>query len=137
MEYVGENGIQDLRQRVFKRRGQVVLDAQGQAVLAFDPPIILDREPFVQLTPRILSGSGKVACNVLLDTFTTNESGAYTGVTIEGARLADKLPTLQPVSGALLTNAITAINNIVTALSGFKPLDDGAANGVAVDWQAT
>lgn len=136
MDYVGENGIQDLRQRVFKRRGQATLNAQGRAILVFDPPITMNREPYVQLTPRVATGANPVICNLVVGSFTM-ANGAYTGVTIKGARLADKLPTLQPVSGALLTNAITAINAIVTALSGFKLLDDGAANGVVVDWLAT
>lgn len=143
MPYNGEDGINDLRARVPKRRGQVSLGAAGTATITFTPPIEMtwapSREPFMQLTPRIGSSDNPVICNVVDGTFTTNAQGAFTGVTIKGGRMAAALPTLTPLSGALtlITQVITGVNAIVTALTGFKLIDPALVSGVKIDWQAS
>lgn len=135
MEYISEGGIQDIRNRVYKRRGVVTLNAQGTATIAFDPPIISSREPFIQVTPATATNTDIAIVNMVPSTFTTNASGAYTGVTIRGARVVGKLPTINAVSG-LLGAVITGVNNIVTALSGFQLIRTDQATGVAVYWMA-
>lgn len=135
MEYEGEGGIQDIRNRIYKRRGQVTLNAQGTATIAFDPPIILERQPFILLEAATATNTDLAIANRVPGTFTTNASGAYTGVTIRGARVVGKLPTLTAVSG-ILTSVITGVNAIVSALSGFTLVRTDQATGVAVDWMA-
>lgn len=143
MPYNGEDGINDLRARVPKRRGQVALGAAGTATITFNPPIEMtwapSREPFMQLTPRIGSSDNPVICNVVDGTFTTNAQGAFTGVTIKGGRMAAALPTLTLLSGALtlITQVVTGVNAIVTALTGFKLIDPTLVSGVKIDWQAS
>ena len=123
MEYVGEGGIADIRNRLFKRRGRVTLGANGSTVIPFDPAIILPREPYVSLTARIGAGGKPVAVNVVDGTFTTDGTGAYTGVTIQGARTQD------------LPGGLTALN-ITVSLSGRKVTETGSLSGVNVDWMA-
>ena len=137
MEYAGEGGIPDIRARLPKRRGQVTFNTSGTATIVFDPPISLNREPFVQLTPRIAPMSAEMVIANLVDgSFTTNAQGLYTGVQIKGGRLRATLPTLGVVSG-LLTAVITGVNAIVTALSGLSLVNSTTINGVKVDWQAS
>lgn len=123
MEYVGEGGLNDIRNRIYKRRGQAVLNSTGQATISFSPPIIMDREPYLQLTPRIASGANPVIANIVDGTF-TQSGGAYTGVTIQGQRAQD------------LPGGLTAIN-IVVSLNGRKVVEKDSLNGVKVDWLAT
>ena len=143
MPYNGEDGINDLRARAPKRRGQVTLNAAGTATIEFNPPIentwAPSRQPFMQLTPRVGANDAPVICNLVDGSFTTNAQGAFTGVTIKGGRMAVALPTLTPLSGALtlITQVVTGVNAIVTALTGFKLIDPALVSGVKIDWQAS
>lgn len=117
MEYLGEGGLNDIRSRIFKRAGQVTLDSNGEAVIAFGNTVILDREPYVNLTARIGAGEMPVIANIIDGTFTTDANG-YTGVTIRGARLRE-LPATIP---------------LVSALAQFRVWDESDASGVKIDW---
>ena len=137
MEYVGEGGLQDIRARIFKRRGQVALNASGLATITFDPPIQLPREPFMQLTPRVTPSSAeKVIVNLVDGSFVTDGSGAYVSVQITGGRIRASLPVMGAVSG-LLTAVITGVNAIITALRGLVLVNPANVSGTKVDWQAS
>lgn len=118
MEYPGEGGFADIKTRVFKRTGQVTLDANGEATISFDPPVILGRDPYVNLTARISSGQNPVETNLIDGTFTTNGDGNYTGVSIQGARLRP------------LPNPLTLLSQLL----GFQVWQKTDASGVKVDW---
>lgn len=122
-EYVGEGGLNDIRDRIFKRRGSVTLNSTGDATIVFDPPIIMDRAPYVELQPWIALGANPVVANPVVGTLTTNASGAYTGVSIKGARTQD-LPT-----------GLTSVN-VSASLAGRKVTENATVNGVRVDWLA-
>lgn len=141
--YTGEDSLNDLKARAPKRRGQVMLGTAGTATITFDPPIdttkLGNREPFMQLTPRVGTADNVVICNVVEGSFTTSAAGMYTGVTIKGGRMTATLPTLTALSGALtlVTQVVTGVNAIVTALTGLKLYDPSVVNGVKIDWQAS
>lgn len=141
--YTGEDSLNDLKARSPKRRGQASLGAAGSVTLTFNPPIDMtgqaNREPFMQLTPRVATGDNVVICNVVDGSFTTSSAGIYTGVTIKGGRMTAALPVLTPLSGALtlVTQVVTGVNAIVAALTGLKLYDPSAVSGVKVDWQAS
>lgn len=141
--YNGEDGLNDLKSRAPKRRGQSSLGAAGTATITFNPPIDMtnqaNREPFMQLTPRVATGDNVVICNVVDGSFTTSSAGIYTGVTIKGGRMTATLPVLTPLSGALtlVTQVVAGVNAIVAALTGLKLYDPAAVSGVKIDWQAS
>lgn len=120
MDYVGEGGLNDIRSRIFKRTGQVSLNSSGEAVIDFGSPIILARQPYVNLTAEIGASEAPVIVNIIDGTFTTNGDGNYTGVTIKGARMRG------------LPNPLT----LLSALVGFETWTGSAASGTKVDWMA-
>lgn len=138
-EYTGEGGLPDIRSRLPKRRGQVAFNASGMATITFDPPISLAREPFVQLTPRVIPSTAEMVIANLVDgSFTTNAAGMYTSVQIKGGRLRASLPTINPLGAVtLLTQVVTGVNVIVTALTGLTLVNSTTINGTKVDWQAS
>lgn len=136
MDYLGEGGLPDIRDRLPKRRGSVTLDASGNGTIQFLPPILLARDPFIQLTPSINSGEDPVIANRIRGSFVKNSAGAYVSVQIKGGRMRGNLPQIFAVSG-LLTAVITGVNNIVTALTGLTLINYGTATGVVIDWQAS
>lgn len=138
LEYIGEGGISDIRERIFKRRGQATLDGGGMATISFVPPIQLPRQPYIQVTPRIAANAETVICNVVEGTFTTDAQGSYTGVTIKGGRIRGNMPTITPLGVfTLVGSLVTALNNIFASLSGLAIVNSGSVNGVKVDWLAS
>lgn len=124
-EYPGEGGAADTKARIFKRGGQVVLDSDGVSDVVFDPPIMLEREPYLVLTPRVTSSSaGLLAANVVDGSFTMNPEGRYTGCQITAARITKALP-----EGMLSID-------VHIKLSGKKVQDKNDVTGEKVDWLA-
>ena len=119
-DYIGQGGFADLRRHVFKRSGTVTLDAQGAASITFDPPLLLDREPHMQLQPWVEPGGNPVFTNVVTGSL-TQTGGRYTGVSISGARAQD------------LPGGLTAVN-VAVSLNNRKVTEAGTLEGVRVDW---
>lgn len=123
-EYPGEGGLQDIRSRTLKRSGRVTLDSDGVATIAFTPPIIMDRQPYVVLTPHITAqSSGIIAANVVAGSYTQDGDGRYTGCSIAAAELKAKLPVLTSL-------------NIVVELNNAQLLNRNGVDGEEVDWMA-
>lgn len=118
MEYIGEGSLNDIRSRIFKRRGTVTLGSNGQATIAFDPPIKSDREPYVQLQPWVASGGNPIIANPVQGTLTTSAPGVYTGVTIKAERTQD-------MPASIIS---------VTVLAGRRVTETSSLNGARVDW---
>ena len=116
-EYVGEGGLPDIRRRTLKRSGRVEIVTGGEAVIAFDPPIIMEHKPYVVLTPHITSDStGLVAANVIAGSYTQDAEGMWTGCTITATRINRNLPNVSVainLSGAAITNKNAATNELV------------------------
>lgn len=118
MAYSGEGGIQDIRARIYRERGSVVLDASGDATIVFDNPFPSSSGPFLLLTPRVGVGENPVIANPISTSWVTNGDGDYISVDIHGERtqnLPNPLISLAPLVGRRVSVA-------------------SDASGVTVDW---
>lgn len=115
MAYLGEGGIQDIRNRIFRERGTVTLDSNGNATVTFSNPVPSSSVQYVTLQPWITAGSAPIVANV---TGWTTSGSNTTGFTIEASRLRS------------LPNPLT----LLTQLIGFNIFTGTGASGARVDW---
>lgn len=115
MAYQGEGGIADIRRRIYRERGTVTLNANGQATVTLANAVPSASTYFIHLTPWISPGTEPVIANV--SGWTTSGSNT-TGFTIEASRMRG------------LPNPLALLSELV----GFRPWLGTNANGVRVDW---
>lgn len=114
MTYTGEGGIPDIRNRLPREYGTVILDGSGNATIMFANPAAINPRRFVQLTPWAGPGSAPIVANPVA--WVTSGSD-YTGVTIKGH-------LLRPLPSVLV---------LLSALIGYQVWTNAA--GAKVDWQ--
>ena len=105
------------------------LDNSGQALVTFTRSFV--NKPGLNLTETDATAGGQPLVMRAIS-WQRDANGLYTGVTIEGQR-ARMLPTLSALSGTLtlLTQVVTGVNNLVTALTNFN-IFAGPAVGAVV-----
>lgn len=117
MSYTGEGGLRDIRERIPREYGEVVLDSNGDATITFVNPAPATPSRFLQLTPWIDPGDNPVIANPV-DWITDGSGENYTGATIRGQRI-------RPLPATILT---------LGALNGFLAVTPNGVLGTAVDW---
>ena len=113
--YLGEGGIPDIRNRIYRERGTATLNASGEATVSFANVYPNSGDWFLLLTPWIATGQDPVIAN---PTQWNMIGSDYAGFDMKGARLR------------ALPSPLTLISQLV----GFRPWSDSAASGVKVDW---
>lgn len=113
--YTGEGGLKDIRNRLPREYGEVLLDASGVATITFANPAPATGQRFIQLTPWIESDDAPVIANPIE---WISSGSDYTGVIIKGQRIRS------------LPNTILNLG----ALQGFLAVTPDTTAGVGVDW---
>lgn len=115
MTYLGEGGLADIKARVYRERGSVALNGNGQATITFANPVNVADNSHIQLTAWSSTGLAPIVVNPIS---WVESGGQRTGVVIEAARLRE------------LPSSIT----VLTLLFSFRVWLGTSASGASVDW---